>query len=367
MSVSGSTPHAEAAWHLHHGDALEAYADWPTPSAIISDGAYGIGGFPGDPREVEALPDWYRPHIEAWSEHSAASTTLWFWNTEVGWATMHPLLVEHGWEYVQVIVWNKGLAHIAGNVNGDTIRRFPVVTEVCTFYRRRLLLPGPNGLTLAKQWLRGEWQRSGLPLRAANDACGTAHAATRKYLGQDWQWYPPPPHMMERLALYANQHGDPLGAPYFSLNGTSPVTMDEWESLSHPWCHTHGITNAWGAYPLHGNERVRSRGQGSKRATHPNQKPLEFMRRIIAASTDEAAVIWEPFGGLCSAAVAAIELGRKAFAAESDHRFAESAEHRLRAVAGPRGAWRASLQAPGTPPFDAGGTSPSAPMLPLGM
>ena len=355
----------EAMWHLYHGDALKAYADWPTPTTIISDGAYGIGGFSGDPREAEALPDWYRPHVEAWSQHSAAATTLWFWSTEVGWATVHPLLVEHGWEYVQIIVWNKGIAHIAGNVNGDTIRRFPVVTEVCGFYRRRLLLPGLDGLIPVKQWLRGEWKRSGLPLRAANDACGTTHAATRKYLGQDWQWYLPPPHMVERLGSYANRHGDPLGTPYFSLNGTSSVTADEWESLAYPWHHTHGITNAWDAYPLHGNERVRSRGQGFKRATHPNQKPLEFMRRIIAASTNEAEVVWEPFGGLCSAVVAAIGMGRRAFAAESNPRFAESAELRIRTVAALHGASVVNLQDSETPSFYDSGTSPSAPMLPL--
>ena len=66
-----------------------------------------------------------------------SATTLWFWNTEVGWATVHPLLVANGWDYVQVITWDKGVAHIAGNVNGKTIRRFPVATEVCVFYQRR--------------------------------------------------------------------------------------------------------------------------------------------------------------------------------------------------------------------------------------
>jgi len=38
--------------HLHAGDALDVYATWPTPAAIVSDGAYGIGGFPGDPHPV---------------------------------------------------------------------------------------------------------------------------------------------------------------------------------------------------------------------------------------------------------------------------------------------------------------------------
>jgi hypothetical protein len=60
-----------------------------------------------------------------WRRLAAAATTLWFWNTEVGWATVHPLLAEHGWEYVQAITWDKGIRHVAGNVNGQTIRKFP--------------------------------------------------------------------------------------------------------------------------------------------------------------------------------------------------------------------------------------------------
>src|SRR5690606_1700911 len=64
------------------------------------------------------------------------ATTLWFWNTEIGWATVHPLLAEQGWEYVQTIVWDKGIAHIAGNVNGDTIRQFPVVAGTTNTFSR---------------------------------------------------------------------------------------------------------------------------------------------------------------------------------------------------------------------------------------
>ena len=97
------------------------------------DGAYDVGGFETDPRTVDGLPGWYEPHLEAWAKHAEFATTLWFWNTELGWVTMHPILERYGWEYVQSIVWDKGVAHIAGNVNSNTIRQFPVVTEVCVF------------------------------------------------------------------------------------------------------------------------------------------------------------------------------------------------------------------------------------------
>jgi site-specific DNA-methyltransferase (adenine-specific) len=312
--------------HLYHGDVLQQYEAWPAPSLIVSDGAYGVGGFHGDPRTPEMLADWYRPHIETWARRSTPATTLWLWNTEVGWATVHPLLVHHGWEHVELNIWDKGVAHVAGNVNGDTIRRFPVVTEVCAFYRRRLELPSPDGTMLpAKRWLRAEWRRSGLALSLANDACGVRSAATRKYLTKDWLWYLPPPEMMQRMVDYAQAHGDPSGRPYFSLDGKHPVTMRAWRALRHPWSHQHGVTNVWSLPHLGGEERFRGNGErsaprihnpGRNATNHLNQKPLELMRRIVLAATAEGDVIWEPFGGLCSAAVAAVELGREPYAAE---------------------------------------------------
>lgn len=325
--------------HLFHGNVLHRYENWPAPSVIVSDGAYGVGGFLGDPRTPETLADWYRPHVEAWARFVTPATTLWFWNTEVGWATVHPLLVEHGWEYVELIVWDKGVAHVAGNVNGDTIRQFPVVTEVCAFYRRRLEFPSPDGTTMAaRAWLRAEWQRAGLALAIANEACGVKNAATRKYLTQDWLWYFPPPEMMKKLVDYAQEHGDPAGRPYFSLDGKRPVTMKLWRSLRHPWTHQHAVTNVWALPPLNGKERYRGNGERSaprvhkpgKNATdHLNQKPLEFMRRIVTACTEKGDVVWEPFGGLCSAAVAAVELDRDPYAAELVDGHVQTARERL--------------------------------------
>jgi DNA modification methylase len=64
-------------------------------------------------------------------------------------------------------------------------------------------------------------------------------------------------------------------------------------------------------------------------AAHLNQKPLQFMRRILHAATDRGDVVWEPFVGLASATVAAVEMGRLGCVAEIDHDFAEIAAQRL--------------------------------------
>ena len=322
-------------WVLHHGDALEAYSEWPVPATIISDGAYGVRGFHGDTVDEGDLPEWYEPHIKAWSTAAGPATTLWFWNTEVGWATIHPLLVAHGWEYIQLITWDKGIAHVAGNVNGKTIRTYPLVTEVCAFYQRKPV--GTHGEPM-KQWLREEWRRAGFPLNLANPVCGVKNAATRKYLTQDYLWYHPPGEHFAALAAYANENGPKTDWPYFSLDGVTVPTAEEWDRMRYQWTHVHGITNVWARGPLHDNERLKGSMRRSAprtykptggSATHLNQKPLEFMERHVVSCTQPGDVVWEPFGGLASGAVAAVALGRRAFVAELDEHFAAIAAERL--------------------------------------
>jgi DNA methylase len=217
-----------------------------------------------------------------------------------------------------------------------------VVTEVCVFYTREPRFrktPAGSDLIHAKEWLVSEWKRSGLPARTANAACGVKDAATRKYFDQGWLWYWPPPETMELLVKYANEHGSPAGRPYYSLDGIEPVTAKEWAGLRSVWNHEHGITNVWDLPALRGGERVKGSLQRAAprvykptalASSHLNQKPLKFMRRIVAACTNRGDVVWEPFGGLCSATVAAVELGRTSFAAEVEPMFQEMAVDRLR-------------------------------------
>ena len=137
---------------VYLGDSLDFYPYWETPTVIVSDGGYGVLGFKGDTSDHLDLPNWYRPHIAQWSKRSTAATTLWFWNSEIGWAAVHPVLEEHGWRYVNANIWNKGKGHIAGNVNTRRIRRFPVVSEICVQYVYEARIAG---LTLKPELFTG--------------------------------------------------------------------------------------------------------------------------------------------------------------------------------------------------------------------
>ena len=296
---------------LFLGNSLEYYKCWEQPTVIISDGAYGVLGFEGDTSDHIDLPNWYQRHIEAWSTAAMPCTTLWFWNSEIGWAVVHPILEKYGWRYVNCNIWNKGKGHIAGNVNTEKIRRFPVVTEICVQYVREVKF---NELTL-KAWLLNEWKRSKIPLRRANDACGVVDAATRKYFNQGHLWYFPPPKMFEKLVSYANEHGIPDGKPYFSLDGCQSLTGEDWCKMRSKFKCPHGFTNVWERQSLRGEERVKI---NSSKALHLNQKPLDLMSIIIESSSDKNDVIWEPFGGLFSASLAARRIQRKAYSCEID-------------------------------------------------
>lgn len=313
---------------LYRGDALSAYYLWDAPTCIISDGPYGLGKFPGEAQTPDGLGAWYEPHVAAWAERARPDTTLWFWNSELGWALVHPVLERHGWQYEECCVWDKGIAHVAGNCNSKTIRGMPVVTEVAVRYIRRAMLPSGDGNRLTiKDWVRAEWIRSGLPMYLANKACGVRNAATRKYLTQCWRWYFPPPDAIVRMAAYCQKHGAKTVRPYFSLDGIGAPSAAEWERMRSKWNHVHGLTNVWREPPVHGAERFRIKGDTGY--LHANQKPLALMERQILACTDVGDMVWEPFGGLCSATVAAVRHERRARAAEINPDFFGAARARV--------------------------------------
>lgn len=310
---------------LYRADSLHCYDEWEPPVVIISDGPYGLGGYPGDPPNSEQLAEFYEPHIEKWSEHSTPITTLWFWNTEIGWANVNPVLIKHGWEYRNCHIWDKGIAHIAGNSNSKTLRKFPVTTELCVQYTKKASFVVDGGEMDMQSWLRYEWERTGLPFYKTNEVCGLKNAATRKYFTKDHLWYYPPPESFEKIVMYANRYGREQGKPYFSVDGKKPLTGKEWTNLRAKFHFENGVTNVWREPAVRGAERLKEQ----YRCLHNNQKPLKLISLCLRCSSDIGDVVWEPFGGLCSAAISAHKLKRKCYAAEINREYFEAARERL--------------------------------------
>ncbi|HVY45614.1 MAG TPA: DNA methyltransferase [Minicystis sp.] len=127
------------------------------------------------------------------------------------------------------------------------------------------------------------------------------------------------------------------------------MTGEAWAKLRAKFRCEVGVTNVWREPPVRGAERLKARERLGARAhaAHANQKPLKLLERIVAASSDPHDVVWEPFGGLCSVAIAALRLGRRCYAAEIDRAFFETAARRLEAEAARASRSSGVAQAPG--------------------
>jgi site-specific DNA-methyltransferase (adenine-specific)/modification methylase len=71
-----------------------------------------------------------------------------------------------------------------------------------------------------------------------------------------------------------------------------------------------------------------------KDPSHPTQKPLRVLRRLIELASKPGDVVFDPFMGVGSTGVAARELGRQFIGAEIDKAYFTAATRRLAASDG---------------------------------
>lgn len=65
---------------------------------------------------------------------------------------------------------------------------------------------------------------------------------------------------------------------------------------------------------------------------HPTQKPIELLKRIISSSTNEGAVILDPFNGSGTTGVVAIALNRKYIGIDKDKEFLKITQKRINSL-----------------------------------
>ena len=68
------------------------------------------------------------------------------------------------------------------------------------------------------------------------------------------------------------------------------------------------------------------------------------MSLILQAASDAGDVIWEPFGGVCTASVAAFQSGRRGFCAETHQATSDLARTRIEEVMDAEGAIRRQME-----------------------
>ena len=112
--------------------------------------------------------------------------------------------------------------------------------------------------------------------------------------------------------------------------------MDEAEAhMGLAKCNAQGELSAL-EFGLHVLEVV-SMAQGKKSqglTTHPTEKPVSVLKKIIDALTDEGDMVFDPFAGNGATLVAALKLGRDCMGAELDGNYFIQAQARMIATVG---------------------------------
>jgi site-specific DNA-methyltransferase (adenine-specific) len=330
---------------VYEADARTIAATLPDgcASCAILDGPYGMGKAAWDrvPRGGSLL-DLYRDHLADVGRVCAPSASLYVWNTEVGWAELHPAILAAGWTFVSLIVWVKADSPRIGDIFGyDHLRGWVSTVEYCGFYQREAWAPntsagqeigyaaGRDDRNWVRPWLAAEWSAAGLKMRDADRALGTNGMAGHYF--QASQWSLPTWDAFKCLAEHAAERGPPRAVPYLTLErfaGADALALTyahlaaegealraeydhlraEYEASRPPFTAPMGLGNVWRAPTVAGPERLRA-PDGS--TLHPCQKPLAFAERMLRASTRPGDTVWVPFGGTLRELVAAEHIARR--------------------------------------------------------
>jgi site-specific DNA-methyltransferase (adenine-specific) len=94
------------------------------------------------------------------------------------------------------------------------------------------------------------------------------------------------------------------------------------------------IVHGFGSGRLYGNYAVKSsyfvHPCGGKETSHPNEKPIPLMRKLVKLGTQRGDCILDPFAGSGTTLRAAKDLGRQAIGIEIEEKYCRIAANRLR-------------------------------------
>jgi len=310
---------------------------------VWSDGRYGMGKTAADGWDgggVDGLADWYAPHVEAWGRVCAPSATLYVWNTAEGLKRLDPMIRSFGWTWRVDLTWLK--TNPPSQKGQEALTCWADFTEVCGVYQRNAwdLNGGPAQMighaagadegNWIRHWLAEEWDATGLPRAAVDEAQGTATMGRRHYFARS-QWLLPTWDNYQKMAAYAAEHGTPRERPHLvhpsvwpagDLRASYDHLRAEYEDAR---CYFNAPTgetgNVWTAPMVPPTRRLRT----ADGETHECEKPIAFASRAILASSRVGDTILDPFAGTNRIAVACRRLPeeerRRAIGIEMDQRW----------------------------------------------
>src|SRR3989338_3549653 len=203
-------------------------------------------------------------------------------------------ILDLGFLFRQQIVIDKGIQALGGRATKG-YKMFTNVTESLLFFIY-------DSKPFIKDFLKKRQKELGLSSLDINKKLGVkinGGGVWSLYTGENILAQVPTREMWERL-----QKALKFDLPYEEIGQTFNIEM--------------GVTDVWTDIKFYKEERH-----------HPTQKPVDLIKRIIKASTDEGMVVLDPFLGAGSTALASIELNRKFIGIEIDKKYTQLAKERV--------------------------------------
>ena len=202
--------------------------------------------------------------------------------------------LDYNFEFRQQIVINKGMRSVSGRATKN-YKMFPNVTESILFFNY-------NSKPFIKNFLKEKQAKSGLKAKEINDLLGVKSnggGLWSLYTGNNILAQVPTKEMWEKLEEILN----------FKLN---------YSDISFTYNAQMGLTDVWDDINFYSEKR-----------THPTQKPIMLIERLIKATTKEGDLVLDPFLGTGSTAMASIRLNRNYIGIEKEKKYFDFAKNRI--------------------------------------
>lgn len=205
-----------------------------------------------------------------------------------------PLLQELGFSLRQQIIIDKGIKSVSGRATKN-YKMFPNVTESILFLVK-------DNIPYSRNFLKIRQKELGLTSKEINEALGVKSNGGGMwsiYTGKNICEQFPTKELWGKLQKILQ-----FDLPYEKISQTFNAEM--------------GITDVWKDIDFYKEERF-----------HPTQKPINLLKRIIKASSNENDVVLDCFMGSGSTGVACINTNRNFIGIELDDNYFKIAEERI--------------------------------------
>ena len=311
----------EDAGVIYCADCLDILPKMPEKCVdlIVTDPPYNIGIDKWD-RRADYVP-WLTTAIVQCDQVLCDTGSLWFSHMKFpALAAIHiGIELKTSLRHIQFITIDKGIGSIAGRTS-ENLRSFPRASEYYQWYGHddptgaerlsgEISARNPTALYLAEEITRSGRTRKELAILFPSKTGGVTGCVSNWLLGYNF----PTAEQYQTMRDYLNREGE-----YDYLRREYDYLRREYDYLRRSFNLPMGVTDVWQL----------NFSDGANKG-HCTEKPLELIKRIIAACSDSGDLIVDCFAGSGTTGVAAKELNRPYLLIEISQKYCDIAVQRL--------------------------------------